>query len=243
MKILTASVLVLSAFALSGARASAQGLGPSEEQKRLELVEKIRKDLDEIDRLLLEAERDKTGNVREKMAAAAKEIEKLLESAQKSQASVCENIEELVRMTKYQKSSSSNSDGDSQSQSQGKDGKPRERQKDKDDGKLLPQPQQPEGEKPQGGGDQKPQPKPQSKGDPKDGQPDHSQGEQEKADRNKPPGEKGNFQRDDTTGRWGVLPQKEAELLQSLSQQQFPEKYRKLLNDFYRRANQVEKKQ
>ncbi len=233
--------ILIAVLSLSSAgRASAQALGSTDDQKRLELVAKIKKDLEEIDRLLLEAERDKTGSVKEKMAAAQKDIEKLLESAQKNQAQVVSNIEELVRMTKYVKNNSGGDSGDDSQSGGGDPKKQREREKEKDPGELLPQPQQqkPEqGEEPKSG---KEQPK---NGKEEGGEPDHTKGEQETADHKKPPAEKGEFQRDDTSGRWGVLPQKEAELMQNWSDKQFPEKYRKLLYDFYRRANRADKKQ
>ncbi len=47
----------------------------------------------------------------------------------------------------------------------------------------------------------------------------------------------GEFEQVDTTGRWGLLPPKEAEDLQRHDIDEFPQRYRRWMELYYRRVN------
>ena len=76
-----------------------------DEMRAKELIAKIQKEMSEIDKLLLEADSaGAAGESAEKLEEVAKSIEELLRSVQDNQASVVRDIEELVKLTKYQQS-------------------------------------------------------------------------------------------------------------------------------------------
>jgi hypothetical protein len=83
------------------------------------------------------------------------------------------------------------------------------------------------------------EPKP-KEGDPKSGKPDSRRPEQKNSDRPPPKGETGEFQRADVTGRWGVLPPKEAEDLQRRDAEEFPERYRRWMELYFNRVNRLQ---
>lgn len=53
---------------------------------------------------------------------------------------------------------------------------------------------------------------------------------------------KAKFERDDVAGRWGTLPGKVEEMLQQLSNDQFPERYKKLIEQYYRKSRKTASK-
>jgi hypothetical protein len=115
------------------------------------------------------------------------------------------------------------------------------RDKSQDPGELQKQPddpQKPEKKDPNGGkcaGD------PNSKdGDPKSGKADKHRPEQKDAERPPPNGPTGEFQRADVSGRWGVLPAKEAEDLQRRDAEEFPERYRRWMELYFNRVNRLQ---
>lgn len=206
----------------TGATASAQS---DEEARAKELIATIQKEMAEIDKALTDAESSSPAAAGAKIKATVQNIEELLRQVQENQASVVRNIEELVKMTKYQQSNQSKGGGgekkgDSESQPQNK-----ERDKDKEPGDLQQQGDPKEGEKPENQGQDKPE-----NGGADDQKPKDSEGQ-------KPPGETEPFQREDIGGRWGFLPPKVSEAFLNLSDDEFPEKYRRLLEKYYKREN------
>lgn len=53
---------------------------------------------------------------------------------------------------------------------------------------------------------------------------------------------KAKFERDDVVGRWGTLPGKVEEMLQQLSNDQFPERYKKLIEQYYLKSRKTASK-
>lgn len=210
--LLTGVVLVL----LAG-----PALAQSEEEARArELIARIKKEMKKIDEMLLQADRGQAGEAAERMEQVAEDVQKLLNEVAEGQRQVIDDIEELARMTKYSKSNQSqSSDSDPQQQ---QDGKNREREREPD-----PKDLQYQGE---------PEPQPQGEEQPQDGRPDESEPEQSDQQRQPPPSETDHFEREDTTGRWGNLPPKVAEMLQNLGPDQFPAKYKKLIEEYYRKS-------
>ena len=76
-------------------------------------------------------------------------------------------------------------------------------------------------------------------GDPKHGKPDANRPQQANADRPPPKGATGEFLQADTRGRWGVLPPKEAEDLQRRDAEEFPQRYRRWMELYFRRVNKL----
>lgn len=205
------------------------GAQTDDELRAKELIATIQKEMAEIDRLLLEADRASPARARDKLEDAVKNIEELLRQVQENQASCVRNIEELVRLTKYQKS---NQPGQGGGQS-GEQPPPRNRERERDaDPEQLKNQGQPEGARPEPKGDDRPE----------HGGPDHSPPEQRADGRERPPSERGQFEREDTAGRWGFLPPKVAEVFNAMREDQFPEKYRRLMEKYYQRENTRESK-
>jgi hypothetical protein len=75
--------------------------------------------------------------------------------------------------------------------------------------------------------------------DPQSGRPDTSKPEQR--DATQPPKVRptGVFERSDLSGRWGVLPPKEAEDLQRRNADEFPQRYRLWMELYFRRVNRL----
>ena len=111
------------------------------------------------------------------------------------------------------------------------------RDKSQDPGELQKQPDQ---EKPQKS-DPRDADDPKAKeGDPKSGKPDSHRPQQKDADRPPPKGATGEFERADVSGRWGVLPPKEAEELQRRDAEEFPQRYRRWMELYFNRVNRLE---
>lgn len=73
-------------------------------------------------------------------------------------------------------------------------------------------------------------------GEPEGGKPDQSPGKQ---DRNSlpPPKDPENPNHPDVSGRWGVLPPKIQDDILNFNIENFPQKYRKWLEEYYKRIN------
>ncbi len=234
------AIAAVAALTLAGAaQARAQAMDPEAERAR-QLVLRIRRSMKEIDALLL------AGAPPEKIESALdanqKRLQELLDEADAKSGAVMQQLDELIAMSKSEESKQqSPSGGDSGSPppkgGQGQQGQPPERERSKDPSELQPQPQeQPGGQKPepQGKEDQ-----PQGDGDPQKGGPDPNKGEQRDAKRDPPPGATGEFERTDLSGRWGMLPDKEAELLQRRSVEEFPQRYRAWMEKYFRRVSRL----
>ena len=194
-------------------RASAQFENPAEKIK--EIAEEVAKELQEIDRLLLQTG---TGsNAAEGMKSAAKRMGELLDQSKASQGKVVNKIDELIKTLEQMKGQQSQSGG--QSQGQQRDG-----QKQRQQGQQQRQATEvPDGEQPMPN-PQGQQPK-SSKGDPE------QQGQNRPADRAPQDGTERVKPADDTE-RWGVLPAYEEMLKNRGGRPKVPEKYRRFHEAF-----------
>ena len=116
------------------------------------------------------------------------------------------------------------------------------RERTPDPGELEPQPKSGKPQPTPKGGDQEPQPRPED-GDPLSGRPDDASPEQRDARRPPPPGATQPFERTDTSGRWGMLPPKEAEDLQRRNAEEFPLRYRRWMELYFDRVNRLQSRE
>lgn len=229
MKRLTTTLCL--ALALCGGVFAQDG----DEMRAKELQAKIKKQMSEIDEILLNAEKSSPKDAAAKMADVKKSLDEMLKDAQTKQSQVVSDIEELVRMAKMKQSQS----GQGQSGSppppkSGGEKPPSERDREPDSEELKRQgqnkpgeeqdKQNEDGQKPEGGG------------------PDDQKDKPENGEGVPPPDDKAKFEREDTAGRWGTLPGKVEELLKQLSSDQFPERYKKLIEQYYRRSQKARSK-
>jgi hypothetical protein len=233
-----AAAAVLIAAGAFAPPASAQGMDPDQERAR-QLIVRIRRSMREIDSLLLSgAQPDK---VEKELAANQKRIEELLKETESKSQAVIQNIDELIKLTKYQeqKDPQQGKGGGSGDDPQNDPQKQPQRGKSDDPQELQKQPK-PEGEQPQDGSGKKPEPKPEKKpgdGDPKHGGPDKSKPEQSQG--TPPKSATGEFERASAAGRWGMLPPKEAEDLQRRDAEEFPQRYRRWMELYFQRVNKL----
>lgn len=194
----------------------------ADEMKAKQLVAQIKKDLAKIDDLLLRADEVGGEDAKAAMDDVKKNLEKLLDQTRDTQGKVIDNIEELARLTKYKKSSESQGEQSDPSQPPQQSQQNQQREKDKDPQNLKDQ------------GTPKDQQKDQQQ--PKDGQPEQSKGEQKDEGMKPPPSETEKHEREDTRGRWGNLPPKVQEQIDARSYDRIPAKYRRILDEYYRKS-------
>jgi hypothetical protein len=215
-------------IAFAGANALAQD---GDELRAKELQAKIKRQMSEIDELLLNAEKADAATAKEKIDAVRKSIDELLKDVNGKQAEVVSDIEELVRMAKAKQSKNSPSSSGKQPPKNQESQQNPQRERDGEVDELKPQGEKPQGEQPQEG-EQKPE----------SGKPDDATPQKEDETGQKPPDEKGAFEREDVSGRWGVLPGKVEEMFKKLSSERFPDRYRKLIEQYYRKSQKVPQK-
>ena len=205
---------------------------PMEQQQRTrELLMRIRSRMKEVNELLLQGAGG--AQTEQEAVGAADDIKQLLLQAESRSEAVIRGIDELIEMANSQPPQSGGGGGqpnqppqnDPNSQDQ-----PR-RQKSDDPQQLQEQPQdsqqQDSQQQQQEQGGQHPDQPPSSEQDPR---------EQETG--NPPPeGETGAFTNEDTAGRWGVLPPKQAEDLQRHNVEEFPQRYRQYMERYLKRVN------
>jgi hypothetical protein len=182
-----------------------------------------------IDAMLMQVDAQDATAAREQMEQVANDIEELLDQVRQDQTRVVDNIEELVRLTKYTQSQSGG--GGDQSQQQQQQQQEQERGRDPEVDQLKQQgqkPQQPEPQNQQTGAER-----------PEDARPEDDPGRQEKGGE-RPPSETGEFQREDVSGRWGNLPPKVQESVPQRTFERFPEKYRRVIIEYYRRQQRAQ---
>jgi outer membrane biosynthesis protein TonB len=198
----------------------ARGQIDPDAEKIRKLVVKIQKEMKEIDQLLLRA--DQPAEASKKIDETIKNIEDLLRAAEKRQSSVVKEIEELVRLAKYQKSqqTSSPQSNSSRKPEQQQEEEQQKRSKEQKPGELQKQEQR-----------QQDEPTKPERSE------DASESQQKPARRPPPAGEKEQFQRQDVSDRWGILPPKEAEDLINALSGRIPERYRRWIEEYYRRVN------
>ena len=228
MKLRTLTCLL--ALSLMGS----QALGQSDDELRAkELIARISKEMARIDELLLQVDETSPERVKQSLSDVQENIDKLLKNVQAQQGEVIEGIEELVRLTKYTKSNQGQGDpSPDQQDGEGQDQKNRQRDRDAEPDDLKYQGDPAEREKP------KPD---NAEQNPQSGKEDQSEPEQNRDGKKPPPSDTEKFQREDVSGRWGNLPPKVAEMFMNLSPDQFPAKYRKLLEQYYKKANDQKK--
>ncbi len=216
--------------------ANAQAMDPDTERAR-QLIYRIRTSMREIDALLLNGA--DPAKVDTALTANQKRIEELLNEADSKSDAVMQQIDELIAMSKSEESSQQSPPSGEEGSppppkdGQGKQGKSPERPRSPDSDQLQPQP------KPdQNPGGDKPEPQ-KGDADPKKGDADPSKGEQRDAKQGPPPGATGEFERTDLSGRWGMLPDKEAEALQRRSAEEFPQRYRTWMEQYFRRVSRL----
>ncbi|MBK6941825.1 MAG: hypothetical protein IPH13_16735 [Planctomycetes bacterium] len=208
------SSFVLASFALAQ---------DSDEMKAKQLIAQIKKDLAKIDDLLLRADEGVGADAKAAMDDVKKNIEKLLQQTRDAQNQVIDNIEELARLTKYKKSSESQGESQNQ-QDQPPQQQNQEREKDREPENLKEQ------------GQPKPQDQSQGERKPEDGEPEKGKGEQRDEGMKPPPSETEKHEREDTRGRWGNLPPKVQEQIDARSYDRIPAKYRRILDEYYRKS-------
>jgi len=226
MKRLTLVVLAAGLAAGSGAKAVAQGMMDPEAEKARQLVERIRRGMREIDNLLLSGADSEV--TEEEIEANIRRLEELLEEAESKSKMVVESIDELIQLAKYQRQNNPQGGGGDDSPPPPEGSQP-QRPKSQDPEQLQQQ-HSPSGEDQQQGSEQE---------EPTSPRPDSQPPDQRDASGPPPGGESGQFERVDTTGRWGVLPPKEAEDLQRHNVDDFPQRYRPYMEMYYRRVNRL----
>ena len=232
-----AAVAAAAALLALPAQAAAQSMDPDQARAR-ELVLRIRKSMREIDALLLQGAQPR--KVEQELEANAKRIEELLKETESKSQSVIQNIDELVKLTKYQKSGGGGGGGGSMPDQKSRDpaGSMPERERSQEPGELVPQPRP----QPRDGSEPGERPDEQERerdGDPKSGRPDRASPDQRDARRPPPEGATGQFERQDLSGRWGMLPPKQAEELQRRNADEFPQRYRRWMELYFRRVNKL----
>lgn len=209
-----ATALLLAPLVLSNAAL------PQEEADAIdpqELVKRIQEGMHEIDQNLADAS---AAGVREKMSQNVRYMEELLKDTQNQSRFVISALDELIKSIKYRKCGSG---GGNQMQpppdsSNKEEQKPRSEQGDQE---LKENPSNQEEE-----------------GKPEDARPKEAQGEKNRAKNpppQKPPEE---VDHPDVSERWGVLPPKIQNDILNFNIESFPEKYRKWLEEYYKRINQ-----
>jgi hypothetical protein len=196
----------------SGGPVRAQGMD-EDAQRLAELVEQIKEGMKAVDDKLLEAGSDRAAR------AGEGEVGRILDETRRMHARIIRDIEELIRSIKYAPPTSSSSSGEQRPQE-----KNQPRSEEPRDGDLQKNPMKPED----------------MEGAPKDGGASQDPPKQEQA-RTPPPGtDPEDARHRDTSGRWGLLPPKVQEEILNSNVDDFPAKYRKWLEEYYRRAAERE---
>jgi hypothetical protein len=198
---------------LSGGAAPAQEPPSPEDQRAAELIKEIKEGMKRIDEKLAEAGKTK-GSARES-------IDALLHEARRKHRKVIRDIEELIRSVKYSQSDSSGSSGKPKSKKPENQGKKEQERRNDPSGDELKKNQ----DKPEDGRE-----------NPKDGDPSRDKPRQEDSQNPRKDGAPEDAGHRDASGRWGLLPPKVQEEILNSNVEDFPQKYRKWLEEYYRRA-------
>ena len=197
-----------------------RGLGPGGEAQAL--IERIREGMKKVDENLLSAS---ARGVPEKMKENARYLEELLDDTRGRAGQVIRDLDRLIRSVKYMKQQSGGGGQCSQPPRGGGGESSRNRPRtERQDPGLRKNPAS--GEKKKAGGE-----KEKGEGAPRDRKSGKDKGGKPPE---KPP-EK--MRRPDLSGRWGVLPPKIQKEILNFNIENFPEKYRKWLEEYYRRVN------
>jgi hypothetical protein len=207
---------VLGAFALASpdqAFGQAAGGEPDADQQRmLELINRIKEGMKAIDANLLKA------GTPEDAKGADRTVESILNETRRKHRQVIKDIDELIRSVKYSQSSSSSQSN--QQQQPKPQQKPQPRQENPSDEDLKQNPQQPEnGQRPE------------------DDRPANNPPQQENSAGSRKDPDPENVNHTDASGRWGLLPPKVQEDILNSNVEDLPQKYRKWLEEYYRRVS------
>ncbi|MHC4944777.1 MAG: hypothetical protein ACYTG7_17315 [Planctomycetota bacterium] len=149
------------------------------------------------------------------------EAAKLVERIQNMSSQVIQSLDQLIKSIKYKKCGSGSGQSPPQPKgSQEQENKPRDEQQD-DSMKQNPQSQNEEG---------------QEQDRPEDGRPEDDRGNRQAKD-DPPPTDPERAEHTDVSGRWGVLPPKVQNDILNFNIEEFPQKYRKWLEEYYKRVN------
>jgi len=217
-------VLALSAFAFSNSVRAQSG----PDGKTKELVGKIKKELDEINRLLNRASNDagsssasaQPSGAKQGSGAQGKTVDKSLRSTLESQDRLIKAIDDIIQMA--QKSGKSGSSGQSQPKPNGQDQK---NQQKRPDGRMQEGPEKVEQKDRQGGK------KPDS---PKA---DQAKGKKVDAKKAAPKGATEKLQGKKKGGSWGELPSYLQGIFKRGGRPEVPAKYKRFEREFYKNAN------
>lgn len=187
-----------------------------------ELIKRIREGMKEVDENLLAAS---ARGVRQKMKENARYMEELLDETRAKAGQVIRDLDALIRNVKYRKQQSGNS-GQCETP-------PREGQGEEPRNRPRSEPREEGLKKNPASGKKKKAEEERQKGDgsPADRKPGKDKGTPP------PPKPPEKVRRPDVSGRWGVLPPKIQKEILNFNIENFPEKYRKWLEEYYRRVN------
>ena len=230
-------VAVALALALTSTAAGAQdaappGMVPGEGGGEAEaLVARIKETLGRIDESLFEV-------------PYADDVGTALEDVRQQHLAAIRDIEELIKQAKYNKGKNSSSSGGGGGGGGGSSPQQQDQQPRESDGSQAPKPgEQQGGEQPQPGSgeEEKPQGEQPADGEqPSDGAPKSGDPGENRRGQRPPPDPLGDPIRENTDGRWGLLPPKVQEQLMNLHVDDVPVRYRAWLSAYVRALNAAE---
>lgn len=214
-------------FAISTTALAQDGVVPMQQHTEAEeLVQRIHEGMKKVDENLMDA---KARGVSETIEENIRNIEKLLEDTRKQSDQVISDLDELIKSIKYQQCNSGGSGSppppDLSNSEKQPENQPRSEQEDQGLQKHDT-PQDKDSEKDEKPGEARPEDSPGAKNQ---GKTPPSGKDSEKADHV------------DVSGRWGVLPPKIQNDILNFNIESFPEKYRKWLEEYYKRINRQKK--
>jgi len=193
-----------------------------------ELVQRIQDSMQKIDDNLMNAQAEGVGNSLEENI---RNIEKLLDETRQQSGQVIQDLEDLIQSVKYQQCSSGGSSDsppppDPNKSEQKPENQPRSEQEEQglqkhDDASKSNDPKE--------------------DGKPENGKPDDSPGSKTQSKTPPTPGDSEKTDHPDVSGRWGVLPPKIQNDILNFNIESFPQKYRKWLEEYYKRINRQKK--
>lgn len=208
------AVLLLLGFGLNDGAAGQEG---SSDARIKEIVERIRKTMKEVDEHLFTAGSSRTGRGEE----GKDEIKAILDKTREEHRQIIRDIDELIRSIEYEMQSSSSSPDRQMPKPEQKEAEGQKpRQENPGESELKKNPSAKENEK-----------------NPEDGNPSKSKPKQEDARNRKQDKDPEQVDHRDTSGRWGLLPPKVQEEILNSNVEDFPQKYRKWLEEYYRTVN------
>jgi hypothetical protein len=195
----------------------------SAQKEAASLVQRIQEGMKRIDENLMRAGAEGAAGARVDLKENIRNLEKLLDETKSQSNQVIQDLDALIRSIKYRKSQSSSSQGQPPPPPEGEEQeeqKPRVEDQNKD---LQQNPQSQDKEN-------------QGKDEPESARPEEGRGQQDRSHLPpSPPPEK--TEHPDVTGRWGVLPPKLQNEILNFNVDTLPEKYRKWLEEYYKRVN------